>query len=109
MKRSPMKRTAMRRRLTQRKAEGDAEYAIERDKRLVRARFRCEIQGPRCTQQATVTHHRMRRSHHLDHSADNLIACCGNCHEYVHAEVAIAKERGWIVTEWPQIEPRQTA
>lgn len=106
MKRSPMKRTAMRRKPTQRKAEGDAEFIIERDKRMVRAQGRCE----RCkVRAATAGHHVIRRSHHLLHNVENLRVLCLDCHEWVHTNVGEAKRLGWIATDWPQIEPRQTA
>jgi hypothetical protein len=54
----------------------------------------------RCTRPATQTHHLMRRSHKVDHSTDNLRALCGYHHSYIHANVAWAKENGWILTMW---------
>ena len=86
-----------------RKRAADREYAIEKQKRYVRARGLCELMAPGCTQVATEAHHRIRRSHKLTHDADWLLAACHGCHQWAHLNVADAKSRGWIVTDWPQI------
>lgn len=93
-----------------RKAEADSYYRQQRDMRLVRARGQCEVlvnpdmPTSRCTRVATQTHHVVRRSHRLDHGVDNLLACCARCHADIHANVEWAKARGYIKTDWQQID-----
>ena len=93
-----------------RKAAEAAEYRRNREQRLVRARGRCEflvnpdMPTSRCTAPATQTHHVVRRSHNLDHSVENLLACCGTHHALIHRNVEWAKAHGYIRTDWPQID-----
>jgi 5-methylcytosine-specific restriction endonuclease McrA len=84
------------------RAEG-AEYRRNRDMRIVRARGRCELQAPGCTQVATEAHHLMKRSHKLSHAAENLRASCNTCNIWVELNPAEARARGWVVTDWPKI------
>lgn len=93
-----------------RKAEADSYYRQQRDMRLVRAGGRCEYQvnpdmvTTRCTRSATQTHHVVRRSHKLDHGVENLLALCARCHAVIHANPGWAKMRGYIRTDWQQID-----
>lgn len=98
-----------------RKTKADEEYRRNRGQRLVRARGRCEFWNyenpmfdPRCMAGATQTHHVMRRSHKVDHSVENLRALCASHHSWLHANVEWAKNNGWIVTEWRQIDAPAT-
>lgn len=88
-----------------RKQAEDAEYRVNREKRLVRARGQCEFATDdiRCGRAATQTHHRMRRSHHVDHGVENLRALCATHHAWLHANVEWAKANGWIRVEWDKI------
>ena len=92
-----------------RKREQDAIYRENREKRLVRARGRCEFQvnpdmpTARCTRPATQTHHIVRRSHYVDHDVENLLAVCADHHITIHANVGWSKMRGYIRTDWPQL------
>lgn len=88
-----------------RKQAEDAEYRRNRELRLVQARGRCEFEwdGVRCTRAATQTHHVKRRSHGVDHSVDNLLSACLECHQRAHLNVELAKEAGWIRVEWDKI------
>jgi hypothetical protein len=93
-----------------RKAEEAAEYRRNREMRLVRARGCCELleyfrgHPIKCPYVATQTHHVVRRSHHVDHSVENLRALCSTHHAYIHANVKWAEGNGWIKTEWRQME-----
>lgn len=126
MKRVPLQRKPFRRKPTTatekpkkpvslqraRKAKADAEYAVTRAQRLVRARGQCEfLVNPdmvtsRCARVATQTHHVVRRSHsgEPDHSVENLLALCATHHALIHANVQWAKAHGYIKTSWSQIE-----
>lgn len=133
MKRTPMKRSPMRRKAPsvhknplssqrKRKAADDAVFRAERDKRLVRARYRCEFEvetlpggepyGRRCPEPATDGHHVVRRSNsgRADHDVENLRVLCHYHHIYViHANVAWAKEVGYIATAWRKIGEAEVA
>lgn len=94
-----------------RKRAADAEYRVNRDRRLVQARGRCEFEmrhgdtglrslyATRCHDSATQTHHVVRRSQRVDHSVENLRALCALHHAYIHAHVEWAKEWGWIQSD----------
>jgi hypothetical protein len=48
---------------------------------------------------ATDKHHRQLRRHG-DHTAANLVDLCRACHNWVHANVALARLAGFIVDSW---------
>lgn len=104
MKRSILKRTrGIQRRVSARRAAELAEYRVERQKRWVRARGRCEV----CQQvlgDDWQSHHVVRRSHTVIHRADNLIVVHPECHARIHREVAWAKSEGYILTQWHQLQ-----
>ena len=87
-----------------RKAKADAEYRLARNQRLGRSHGLCEIRTDGCTNQATQTHHIVRRSQGVDHREANLKSVCLTCHTRIHQDVAWAKAAGWIVTSWPQLD-----
>lgn len=129
LKRSPLRRTEWKRTpkaagaqknplsaQRKRKAADDAVYRSERDKRLVRARGRCEFEvetlpggeayGRRCPEPATDGHHVVRRSNsgRADHDVENLRVLCHHHHiDVIHANVAWAKSVGYIATAWRKI------
>ena len=87
-----------------RKRAQDAEYAVNRRLKLIQVNYRCEriyevdSMRVRCSRAASQTHHKLRRSQQVDHSLDNLLALCPQCHEYIHLNVADSKARGYIVS-----------
>lgn len=89
-----------------RRAALDRQYKKNREMRLVRARGKCELQAPGCTQTATETHHVVKRSHLLMHDVENLRACCHSCNQWVENNPRDAETMGFVETRWPQIERR---
>lgn len=85
-----------------RRALSDAEYAIQRQRRYLAAGGRCERCGIRLGAR-WESHHVIRRSHHLDHGERNLRVLCPEDHAWVHANIAVARAEGWIMTAWPQL------
>lgn len=51
----------------------------------------------RCGMRASAIHHRQRRREG-GHGYWNLIALCGTCHAYIHANPNEAREKGFIVS-----------
>ena len=86
-----------------RKRASAREYRKSREQRFVRARGRCEIQAPGCTQTATEAHHVIKRSHLLINTVENLRACCHNCNQWVELNPNKAEEMGFVKTAWPQL------
>lgn len=61
----------------------------------------------RCGGRGTELHHRMRRREG-GHGLWNIVTLCGSCHRWAHANVAAAREDGFIIptyTESPEWEP----
>ncbi len=97
-----MKRTPIRRRST-RKAASDAEYAQAREQVMFRAYGRCEANTPACPlreHEAVHVHHRLPRSARVDHSLENLLACCTDAHDFIHAHPQISYENGWLLSRY---------
>lgn len=68
------------------------------DEVMARSKGRCELRLPGCRGIADCLHHRLRRSHGGSHTADNLLALDNaGCHSHVHAHVAEAYARGWMI------------
>jgi hypothetical protein len=65
----------------------------------------CEVSLPVCRGQATDVHHRVRRGAGGRHGAArvasdsvaNLLHVCRSCHEWVHANPALARDSGWLL------------
>lgn len=73
-----------------------------------RSQGRCEaVCSPRCTRSATHWHHRQLRSAGGENSPENGAALCLQCHDWVHRNVADARDGGWIVSRWadPAVVP----
>ncbi len=61
----------------------------------VRSGGYCEAGVHCCTIQAAQVHHIVLRSAGGADTADNLIAVCRPCHDWIHANPAEARFRGW--------------
>lgn len=61
-----------------------------------RAQDRCEVRVDGCWKRATQAHHIHRRSQGGTDQPENLAAVCEACHTHIHANVAWAKEQGWL-------------
>lgn len=110
MKRSPLRRTPMRRRVTDTGPDRETVMAV-----LARDAFRCvrcgaPAQGERGRDWSLQ--HRKKRSAGVDNRPCNLITLCGDgvsgCHGWVEANPArAAYEGGWAVSRYadPEREP----
>ncbi len=56
----------------------------------------CEVQEASCWGKATMLHHILRRSQGGEGTAENALAVCAPCHEWVHSHPALSIERGWL-------------
>lgn len=74
-----------------------------------RASYMCElmIRDAGCNGKAQHLHHRKMRSQGGEHTVENLVSACTNCHHYVHMKPAISYSHGWLVrsTRDPDHEP----
>ena len=79
------------------KAKRDrAELAESRGKVAARSGGRCEVRRPGCRGLAIHAHHRRRRSQGGGNDASNLVHVCIPCHDWIHANVAEARECGLL-------------
>ena len=100
LKRSELKRssTRMNRRsaipkVSERHKDYQAEIDALRPKILKRCKGMCE----RCGESpAVLLHHRHRRSQGGANTMQNLAALCDADHRWVHSNVALAFEQGWL-------------
>lgn len=81
----------------------------EASRRSVEARSGgyCEARASyRCQGRASHKHHRKLRRFH-DHRPENLLDVCHVCHAVIHANVAAARQRGFLVrsTDVPEDVP----
>lgn len=75
---------------------------------LVRAEGRCEARfTSHCSGVVEHLHHRRRRSQGGGDTAANLVACCGFCHEAIHASPARAVVEGLLAPT--TVEPNTSA
>lgn len=60
-----------------------------------------------CGRYAQHPHHRKLQSQGGEHTLENLLAVCLQCHAWIHAHPAISYERGWLVraNELPVVDP----
>ena len=49
---------------------------------------------------AVHRHHRKRRSQGINNYAENLLAVCLACHDWIHSHVAKAYDLGLLVHSW---------
>lgn len=65
-----------------------------------RANGMCEAASPACPPEGRHrgfhVHHIQPRSHGVDHSAENLLLCCFDAHDWIHAHPAEARVRGLL-------------
>lgn len=102
-RRTPLKRTRMRRTAT-RKPEG-AQAATEAV--LRRAGWRCEARLDGCSRDhGLAPHHRLRQAHGGPWTPENLVLLCQECHTdspaAVHRNVAWAYEVGLLIRSHEQ-------
>lgn len=57
---------------------------------------RCEAGAECCTSTAVLMHH-IRRRKQPDSSANNAMHLCLPCHLFIHANVALSNEKGWLL------------
>jgi len=82
---------------------------------IARSRGMCEAQTPRCRgvgmfrTAGEALHHRKLRKQGGPHTVDNLLHCCHPCHIYIHDQVAVAYERGWLLHSYDEIIPYEGA
>ena len=98
MKRTPLKRTAMKRSPKKRRVGDMSATAIEvRD----RSRGRCEAGvSPDCTGRGEHLHHKLMRSQGGADIAANVIDLCLPCHTHVHANPKQSYELGYLAHAW---------
>ena len=88
MRRTPLKR------VSDKKRKQDAELAKSTIVVKERSRGRCEARLPVCTGRGQHVHHVMPRSVRVDHSPENLLHLCSQCHTRVHDNTREARELG---------------
>ena len=83
------------------KNRGRNQYAKARRAVYVRSQGLCEARCcDGCTGQYEQAHHRRRRSQGGNDTPANLVAICGPCHDWTHANPARARELGLIVWQF---------
>lgn len=66
-----------------------------------RAGGMCEARiSPQCTRRPEHWHHRQLRSGGGRHEVVNGIGICHECHGWIHANVALSRELGFIVSRY---------
>ena len=88
----PIKRTAIKKRFKVDKALSEARLVV-----ADRCQGRCEGRTVVCTGNAEAVHHLLRRSQGGKHNAENLMALCTACHNWVHANPLAAVEKGLLL------------
>ena len=63
----------------------------------------CDLRGPRCNGIGVHTHHRQLRRHG-DESAANKMRVCAACHVFIHENVKLSYDKGWLVHSWDDPE-----
>ena len=98
MKRSPLKRgTKPLVRRTPLRSRPEPSH-LRDAKQAVRERSggQCEAGTPACTGRAVHVHHVLPRSAGGKHSTANLLHCCRECHDFIHAHPALSYRLGWL-------------
>lgn len=92
---APLKRTKGVRKVSAKTAQRNKQYALQRDVWLG-VHDRCEVEG--CTNESMHVHHRRGRTgtNMLDEST--WLACCNDCHEFIHRYPEWAYERGYLLS-----------
>jgi 5-methylcytosine-specific restriction endonuclease McrA len=92
VKRSPLRRTVMKRKPSAKSVIP----ANVREEVLARSNGFCEINHPNCPGPARHMHHILMRSHGGKHEASNLLHLCHSAHLEVHSNPAVSYEQGWL-------------
>ena len=97
MKRSPLRRNTPLRQRSEKRAKRDEAYADSRFVVMGRAKGRCEaVVADGCRRYGTDAHHVQRRSQGGTDDPSNLLWLCRDCHAWVHAHPAAARDRGLL-------------
>jgi len=72
------------------------EWKQARQSVMARSDGFCEVRTPMCDARANQVHHIKRRSQGGPDEPGNLLATCASCHDWIHANVAESKRRGWL-------------
>ena len=92
-RKTPLKRTPMKRTRSVSKAEFHPSVRSEVERR---SGGRCEAQTPSCSGRAVLMHHRSRRKAG-DGSVECALHVCSGCHDFIHSNVALSYEKGWLI------------
>lgn len=68
----------------------------DRSARIRQRRPVCEAHLECCTGRTALVHHVLRRSQGGSDHIDNLLALCGPCHEWIHANTEDAYDLGLL-------------
>lgn len=77
---------------SKRRTRFDREYAAIRPAILARNGWQCE----RCTNRATVVHHKKGRGPD-GNQPQHLMAVCDDCHRHIHNNPTESYEHGWMI------------
>ncbi len=89
---TPLKRTKLKRRARQ------ASPAMKKARALAieRAEGLCEARWAGCSAKGEHAHHIRRKSQGGEDVVDNLLIVCQNCHGAIHANPALANQKGHL-------------
>lgn len=77
-------------------AKKAADVAL-REEVLMRCHGDCEIRSEVCTGRVQHVHHVLRRGQGGAYDLDLVRGACMACHTYLHANVELSYEKGWLV------------
>lgn len=100
---TPLKRTPF----SQPAGKNDYEKDLDRARPTLHQRSKglCEIRLPGCQGIAVHPHHRKLRSRGGSNEMDNLLASCGHCHDWAHANPGLATALGLQVPSGMPVGP----
>lgn len=100
-RKTPLKRTAMRRKPTRNASKIEFSPAIKAEVDR-RAGGRCEAKTHVCTGRITTHHHRQMRGQGGMGTLENCLACCHACHVEIHKDTKKSYEMGWLIRVGPE-------
>ena len=92
-----VKRTSLKR-VSNKKRRQDAMLDVSRGIVRERADGRCEVGFDGCTGRGSHVHHVLPRSIRVDHSPDNLVWACPQCHAFIHDNTREARALGLLTS-----------
>lgn len=98
-RRTPLARGGRLRRSSRRQRALDQLWQVRRRQALELTEGCCIAHTPVCPSgdhRADEVHHMLPRSAGGGHELANLLPCCGDAHDYIHAHPAESYERGWL-------------